>query len=208
MLFLLFQIGNDRYALEAQHAVEVIPFLALKKIPQSPRGMAGIFNYRGQPVPAFDLCELTLGRPAEERLSTRIIIVKGQGSVEQGREASAAQPATHSAQVTHRTPLLGLIAEHATEMMQRDQREFVDPGVNVDVAPYLGPVLMDAKGVIQLIHPSRIATLAGEMSKHGHPFSPTDPSEKGQLTALENFGCSPLANDPLSPAPSSSHEPH
>ena len=70
MLYLLFQIGKDRYAIEARHAVEVLPFVDLEKIPQAlsapsapsqrPRGVAGIFNYRGQPVVAVDLCELTL----------------------------------------------------------------------------------------------------------------------------------------------------
>ena len=79
MLCLLFQIGDERYALEAKHAVEVIPFLNLRRIPGTPRGVAGIFNYRGRPVPAVDLCELTLGQPARERLSTRIIVVSYAG---------------------------------------------------------------------------------------------------------------------------------
>lgn len=154
MLFLLFQIGNDRYALEARQALEVLPLLSLKKIPQSPRGVAGIFNYRGRPVPAIDLSDLTFGRPARERLSTRIILIQHTDSSGQPR-------------------LLGLIAEHATEMMRREQREFVDlpcgigggelaaglggvipqgEGVRSGTAPYLGPVLMDEKGVIQLLH--------------------------------------------------------
>ncbi|MCU0782605.1 MAG: chemotaxis protein CheW [Verrucomicrobia bacterium] len=141
MLFLLFQIGNDRYALEASHAVEVIPLLALKNIPHAPRGVAGIFNYRGQPVTALDLCELTLGRPACERLSTRIIVVR------YSREPNP--PPTPDPRPS---TLLGIIAEHATEMMRRDERDFVDSGVKVGSAPYLGPVLMDDKGAIQLLH--------------------------------------------------------
>src|SRR6266403_5966949 len=83
MLFLLFQLGNDRYALEAKRVVEVVPLLALKRIPQAPRGVAGIFNYRGRPVPAVDLSELALGQPANERLSTRIIIIHYQDATGQ-----------------------------------------------------------------------------------------------------------------------------
>src|SRR5580692_2688337 len=75
VLFLLFQLGHDRYALEASRVLEVLPLLELKKLPGAPRGVAGIFNYRGRPVPAVDLSEMTLGRPASERLSTRIIVV-------------------------------------------------------------------------------------------------------------------------------------
>jgi len=132
MLCLLFQIGNERYALEAGHAVEVIPFLNLRRIPQAPRGVAGIFNYRGRPVPAVDLCELTLGQPARERLSTRIIVV--QYTDAEGR-----------------LQLVGLIAEHATEMMRRDERDFVESNLRSSNAPYLGPVIMDDKGSIQLV---------------------------------------------------------
>jgi chemotaxis-related protein WspB len=133
MLFLLFQLGADRYALEATRVVEVVPLLELKSLPQAPRGIAGIFNYRGQPVPAIDLSELTLGRPAHERLSTRIIIVR------------YASPSGNE-------HLLGLIAEHATGMLRKDANSFVDAGVHVGGAPYLGPVLMDSKGVVQWIH--------------------------------------------------------
>src|SRR2546425_7935421 len=118
MLFLLFQLGKDRYALAASRVVEVVPLVALKQLPQAPKGVAGIFNYRGRPVPAIDLCALTFGRPAAERLSTRIIIVNYCD--ERG--------ARH---------LLGLIAERATEMLRRESHEFVDSGVNLEGAPYL-----------------------------------------------------------------------
>ncbi len=111
MLFLLFQIGNDRYALDCRHAVEVIPYLALKKIPQAPRGLAGIFNYRGRPIPALDLCEMAFDRPARELLSTRIIVV------------NFIDPASRTEQC------LGLIAERATGMMRRDENDFVNAGI-------------------------------------------------------------------------------
>lgn len=133
MLFLLFKMGNDRYALEAGRVVEVLPLLALKQLPQSPNGFAGLFNYHGRPVPALDLCQLTIGQPAAERLSTRIILI----NCPDGRGGQR---------------LLGLIAEHATEMLRRNPRDFVDPGFRSKDAPYLGPVLLDPKGAIQWIH--------------------------------------------------------
>ena len=133
MLFLLFQMGKDRYALEASRVVEVLPMLALKQLPQSPNGFAGLFNYHGRPVPVLDLCQLTIGQPAAERLSTRIILI-------------------HCPDGRGRQRLLGLIAEHATEMLRRNPRDFVDPGFKSKDAPYLGPVLLDPKGAIQWIH--------------------------------------------------------
>lgn len=137
MLFLLFQLGKDRYALDASRVVEVVPLLTLKALPQAPPGFVGIFNYRGKPVPAIDLCQLTLGIPARERLSTRIVIVN--------------HPDGHGG-----THLLGLIAEHATDVLRKDPRDFVDPGVRIGGAAYLGPVLMDSHGPIQWVHEHRL----------------------------------------------------
>ena len=64
MLFLLFQLGSDRYAIDALRVVEVLPCVQVKQIPHAPAGIAGVINYRGAPVPVLDLCLLTLRRPA------------------------------------------------------------------------------------------------------------------------------------------------
>jgi len=165
MLFLLFQIGNDRYALEARHAVEVIPFLELKKIPQAARGVAGIFNYRGRPVVAVDLCELSFGQPARELLSTRIIVV------------NFPNPAGPS-------HWLGLIAEHATGMMRREPRDFVHSGIKTGEAPHLGPVVMDDQGVIQLLHAEHLltATLRDLLGDETLAFAPPESGVRPVVT--------------------------
>jgi chemotaxis-related protein WspB len=137
MLFLLFQLGKDRYALEASRVVEVVPLLEMKRLPQAPKGVAGVFNYRGRPVPAVDLSALTLGQPAGERFSTRIIIVNYPD--ESG--------------TNH---LLGLIAEHATEMLSKDVKDFMDSGVKLEHAPYLGPILMNGQSPIQWVYEQRL----------------------------------------------------
>jgi chemotaxis-related protein WspB len=132
MMFLLFHLGKDRYVLDASRVIEVLPLVALKKIPGAPQGVAGLFNYQGQPVPAIDLSDLTLGQPSADRLSTRIIIVNYPD------EAGRNHP-------------LGLIAERATEIIRRESREFAEPGLKVGGAAYLGPVLLDSQGVIHLV---------------------------------------------------------
>lgn len=133
MLFLTFQLGRDRYAIEANRVLEVLPLLALKPLPQAPSGVAGIFNLRGQPVPAIDLNELSFGRPAGERLTTRIIVVE------------------HTDAAGRNYPL-GLIAEYVTQTLRKEPKDFVNPGVTLAQAPYLGPVLMDLEGPIQWLH--------------------------------------------------------
>ena len=133
MQFLIFHLGQDRYALQAGRVIEVLPLVDLKKIPHAPKGVAGLFNYRGRPVPAVDLSEMTLGRPSDAKYSTRLIVINYPDE-------------------TGRLHPLGLIAERATEIIQRETAEFVEPGLKVGGAPYLGPVLMDNRGGIQLVH--------------------------------------------------------
>ena len=38
MLFLLFQLGDGRYALEASRVVEVVPLLEIKRLLHAPKG--------------------------------------------------------------------------------------------------------------------------------------------------------------------------
>src|SRR6185503_19851205 len=101
MLFLYFQLGVDRYALDCSQVVEVVPLLGIKRIPQAPAAVAGVFNYRSKPVPVIDLSRLALGRPARPHMSARIIVVTYPGEDD----------------TQH---LLGLIAEKATETVRRD----------------------------------------------------------------------------------------
>ena len=139
MLFLLFQLGQDRYAIEAQQAVEVVPLLDLKRLPHSPNGVAGIFNYRGRPVPAIDLCALTLGRPSREQISTRIIILRHEDS-------------------KGRLQLIGVIAERATELLRKEGRDALKPITDSSRAGFLGPVMMDDRGFLQLVRPDSLLT--------------------------------------------------
>jgi chemotaxis-related protein WspB len=132
MLFLLFQLDNDRYALPATQVAEVLPLVTLKRIPNAPAWVAGAFTYREAPVPVIDLSMLALGRPAQPRLSTRIVVV-------------------HYPQSGAESDLLGLVLEKATETMQYDPDAFESYGVDNDGARYLGPVLADPRGLIQWI---------------------------------------------------------
>jgi chemotaxis-related protein WspB len=137
MLFLLFQIGEDRYALEARQVVEVLPLVHLKRIPRAPSSVAGIFNYHGASVPLIDLTELALGKPSSARMSTRIIL-------------------THYISDSGRKNLIGLLAEQVMETIQRPESDFVDSGVAAVDSPYLGSVATEKSGIIQRVEVNRL----------------------------------------------------
>ena len=140
MLFLVFQLGVDRYAIEAAEVVEVLPLVNAKVIPCAPRGVAGMFDYHGAAVPLIDLTELARGKPSRKWMSTRIILVNY-------RDRSGQEH------------LLGVLAEQATETIRRSVEDFAASGVAADDASYLGPVITDSAGIVQRI---RIQNLLAE----------------------------------------------
>lgn len=131
MLFLVFKLDEDRYAIEAAKVVSVLPLVTAKKIPHTPAAVVGAFDHRGEAVPLVDLCQLALGRSAKRRLSTRIVVVHYPADDGQMRN-------------------LGLIAEQVLETVRWDPEEFVSSGVSND-ANYLGPVASDPQGLVQWV---------------------------------------------------------
>jgi chemotaxis-related protein WspB len=135
VVYLIFELDGGRFALSASGVIEVLPFVELRPIPQAPRGVAGIFDFRGSPVPVVDLSLIALDRPARKHFSTRIIVV-GTGQIDDRR--------------------IGLLAEKATSTIRREHSDFVDPGITNAEAPYLGHVASDERGLIQLIDPAQL----------------------------------------------------
>jgi len=139
-LFLLFRLGADRYALAADCVVEVLPKVDIKALPGSPAAIAGLIDYRGRSIPVVDIGILALGRPAQPRLSTRILLCHYENG-----------GGTH---------WLGLIAEQATEMMRRQTAAFQPSDVDNTACPWLGPVTSDPRGLIQWIDHGKLRTPA------------------------------------------------
>jgi len=63
MLLLLFDVGSNRYGLEASEVIEVTPLVCLRAAPHTPAYVAGVFNYRGVVTPVIDLHALLGERP-------------------------------------------------------------------------------------------------------------------------------------------------
>lgn len=156
MLFILFQLGSDRYALPARDVAEVLPLVSMKALPGAPAGVAGLVNYRGTAVPAIDLTALTLGRPAARRVSTRLLMLKYPHP--RGGER-----------------LLGVIAERATEMIAKEPGDFHPTGIASEATRYLGPVAHDPRGLIQRVDVHALLTdglRAALFPESGSDFQP------------------------------------
>jgi chemotaxis-related protein WspB len=131
MLFLLFELDSDRYALDVASIVEVRALSATKAVPGAPAWVAGVVELRGAPVPVIDVAQLALGRPSHALRSTRLVFVRYAGNA-----------SSH---------VLGLIVEHATQTRRIERKRFADSGIALPDARWLGPVASDEFGLIQWI---------------------------------------------------------
>jgi len=145
MLLLLFEIGEGRYAMGIDEIVEIVPFVKLKKIPMAQNYVAGLMNYRGNPIPVVDLNKLIEGTPSEPRLSTRIIIIRYFWNDEEGES------------------LLGLIAHQITETIKTELKSIPTSGVLMDEALYRDRIESDDEGMVQWFDVKRMLP-AGEIS--------------------------------------------
>ncbi|OZI39942.1 chemotaxis protein CheW [Bordetella genomosp. 5] len=139
-LYLLFRIGQDRYALEARDLVTVRPLVQLKAIPHAPDYVAGVFDHEGVPVPVVDVSALAGAGPAPRLTSTRMALA---------RYRPDPGGASH---------VLGLILPGATETAHFDPATFQPSGVTQEQARYLGPVLNDARGMVQKVYVQDLLT--------------------------------------------------
>jgi chemotaxis-related protein WspB len=138
MLYLVFHLDQNRYMLDARQVAEVLPLVEIMDLPQSPPGVAGVFNYRGTLVPAVDLSQVVLGRPAQRRLHTRIVLVRFP------TESGASR-------------LLGCIVEKVTDTRQLHDHDFHAPGASTTQP---GAVFTDHSGLAQRIEIAQLLPAA------------------------------------------------
>lgn len=132
MLFLVFQLDAERYAIDAATVAAVLPRVEVRRLPQAHEAVAGVVDYRGEVLPLIDLCQLALGRPAREVMSTRIVLADYTD-----RSGTARR--------------IGLLAERVVDTVRLEPDAFAPSGVDQPEARYLGPVARDAHGLVQRI---------------------------------------------------------
>jgi chemotaxis-related protein WspB len=132
MLFVLFHVRGESYAIAATQVVEIVPKVKLRSIPKSPDYVAGLLNYRGIGVPVLDLCALFAGKRCTSLFSSRIVLVNVRD------EGDAVR-------------VLGLLAERVVETIERTAEDFRASGVSNASAPYLCDVVTVDERLVQRI---------------------------------------------------------
>ncbi len=132
MLALIFQVGQDKVAVDVRRVREVVPRVRLSVINGGPSWMAGIFVYHGRVVPVVDLYRLTGAGECPPHLSSRIILF----------------PYPLNAQES----LVGLLATQVAEIREVNP-VMLQPIPDEPGRPGLGPVLADGSGILRLLDP-------------------------------------------------------
>ncbi len=132
MQCIAFHLGEQRYALALRDIVEVLPLLNLRALPHAPAYVGGLLNYRGQIVPVLDLCQLTIQQPCQQRMSSRLLMVRVQLAKGQPR-------------------LVGVLVERAVGTLTLDPQQLNAMPLRLDNSPYLDRLCTDSPDMLQLI---------------------------------------------------------
>ncbi len=132
MLFVLFYVRDECYAIAGKKVVEVVPCVKMRKLPKTPAYVAGLLNYRGVGVPVLDLCALFSGDGCSSLMSSRILLVTLRD--EKGVEHT-----------------LGLLAENVTDTVDCDPDEFSATGITNPETPFLGDIATIKERIVQRI---------------------------------------------------------
>lgn len=133
MMLLMFKVNDNRYGIDVVKVVEVVPCVALQKLPQSPANIAGLLNYRGSVIPVIDSSRLLGDRDVRPCLSSRIIMVRSEKM---------------------KASCIGLLAEHVTETLKIDNDKFTDTSIGEGSGALVDKVVLDEAGMIQHINTS------------------------------------------------------
>ncbi len=148
MIFLVFEMDGNPFALAADRIHRIIPFVSTRKLPRAPEAVAGLLEYRGASVPVLDLSILMGFGPSPANLSTRTIL-------------------THYADSESSKPrrLLGLVAPAAIETITISPSALTAKGIDVRDAPYLGAIASTEGQFIQTLDVDRMDQILPEELK-------------------------------------------
>jgi chemotaxis-related protein WspB len=129
MLLITFNIGDDRYAIDTQNMIEVVPQVDLKILPMEESYIAGVFSYHGKSVPVIDIGVLCRDHVSNPTLTTRIILIR-----------------------LDENHIIGILADNLTQTLRISPDKFSSCGIQRLEAEFLGDVAQHEEGMIQLVN--------------------------------------------------------
>lgn len=129
--FLVFFIGKENFAINTQDVIEILPLVNFTQIPRTEKYVAGMMNFRGIMTPVIDLCMLVNQQSFQEKVCSRIILIRNPYSTEFN--------------------YTGLIAEKVTNTLNLETDDFISHKLIKNKTRYLGKIAQIGSDEIQII---------------------------------------------------------
>lgn len=75
MLAVIWEVGEERFTIDASQVVEVVPVVALHRAAGMPRWVLGLGDYHGRLIPVLDGASLVDVAAEPSRLGSRILVI-------------------------------------------------------------------------------------------------------------------------------------
>lgn len=105
--YLTFRLARESFAVDVAKVREILDFVAITKVPQTPDFMRGVINLRGSVVPVVDM-KLKFGmEPTEKTVNTCIIVLE--------------------VIIENETTIVGALADSVQEVVELDPSQIEPP---------------------------------------------------------------------------------
>ncbi|MHC1697962.1 MAG: chemotaxis protein CheW [Geobacteraceae bacterium] len=105
--YLTFRLAKETFAVDVAKVREILDFVAITKVPQTPDFMRGVINLRGSVVPVVDM-KLKFGmEPTEKTVNTCIIVLE--------------------VNIENETTIVGALADSVQEVVELDPSQIEPP---------------------------------------------------------------------------------
>lgn len=75
MLAVVWEVGEERFTIDASQVVEVVPVVALHRAAGMPAWVLGLGDYHGRLIPILDGATLVESSPQPSRLGSRVLVI-------------------------------------------------------------------------------------------------------------------------------------
>ncbi|WP_068468146.1 chemotaxis protein CheW [Candidatus Protochlamydia phocaeensis] len=130
MAMLLFYVGNNRFVIENQFIVKIIPSIHLEAPLYGAPYLVGLLNWKEHPVPIVDFCQIIERRAASKAFHSRIILIQKEQSQDQ---------------------YAGILGEKITEIVDLQPSDFVEGKMYQPNLSFLDGIHSDEEGIIQRV---------------------------------------------------------
>jgi chemotaxis-related protein WspB len=132
MLVLQVYVGAESFSIQSKCVLELVSRVSFQKVFHSPKFFLGMMNFRGQLIPVIDLCQLVAGRPCDNKLHSRVVILNYSTKDQENL-------------------IFACLAEKVTQTVNVDEASFSQEYTSTQSIPYIDKTYSGPKNFLQFL---------------------------------------------------------